>query len=123
MVNFTLGGVWIALFAVLLLTGRTQGSDYTAFYTGWRLVLEGHGAHLYDPAAQALMQRQVLGGQTFEAGLNPFNNPLHMVLPDVPLGVLPLDVSFLVLDGDPASPPGRGAGAAPSRTREHLVAG
>ena len=99
MVNFTLGGVWVVLFVVLLLTGRTQGSDYTAFYTGWRLVLEGQGAHLYDPAAQALMQRQILGGQTFEAGLNPFNNPPHMVLPYVPLGVLPLDVSFLVWTG------------------------
>ncbi len=84
------------MLVVLVVMGRTRGADYTAFYTGWRMVLEGQGAHLYDPAAQALMQRQILGGQSFEAGLNPFNNPPHMVLPFVPLGMLPLELSFLV---------------------------
>ncbi len=79
----------------LLVTGRTRGADFTAFYTGWRMVLEGQGDRLYDAAAQAAMQRQVLGGQTFEAGLNPFNNPPQMVLPFVPLGLLPLQVGFL----------------------------
>jgi hypothetical protein len=95
-VNLTLGAVWLIMLGVLVLTGRTRGADYTAFYTGWRLVLEGQGNHLYDAAAQAAMQRQILGGQTFEAGLNPFNNPPHMVLPFLPLGMLPLEISFLV---------------------------
>jgi hypothetical protein len=98
-VNFTLAGVWVVLYLVLLVSGRTRGADYTAFYTGWRLVLEGQGPHLYDPVAQAVMQGQVLGGQAFEAGLNPFNNPPHTVLPFVPLGMLPLEVSFLVWTG------------------------
>ena len=94
--NLGLGAVYIALFAVLFATGRTRGADFTAFYTGWRIVLEGHGSQLYDPAVQAEVQRRILGGQTFEAGLNPFNNPPHMVLPYLPLGVLPLDIAFLV---------------------------
>lgn len=94
-VNFGLGAVYVAIFAALVLTGRTRGADFTAFYTGWRIVLEGRGSQLYEPAVQAEMQRTILGGQTFQAGLNPFNNPPHMVLPYLPLGLLPLDLAFL----------------------------
>ncbi len=97
--NLAIGAAYVALFAVLLGTGRTRGSDFTAFYTGWRIVLDGHGSQLYDTAVQTQVQRTILGGQTFEAGLNPFNNPPHMVLPFVPLGVLPLDVAFLAWTG------------------------
>ena len=93
--NLALGVGYVALFAVLVVSGRTRGADFTAFYTGWRMVLEGRGSQLYDPAVQAEAQRTILGGQTFQAGLNPFNNPPHMVLPYVPLGLLPLDVAFL----------------------------
>jgi len=94
--NLAIGAVYVALFAVLYVTGRTRGADFTAFYTGWRIVLEGHGSQLYDPAVQAEMQRTILGGQTFEAGLNAFLNPPHMVLPFIPLGLLPLDAAYLV---------------------------
>lgn len=93
--NLAIGAVYIALFAVLFVTGRTRGADFTAFYTGWRIVLEGHGSQLYEPAVQAEVQRTILGGQTFAAGLNPFNNPPHMVLPYIALGLLPLDMAFL----------------------------
>jgi hypothetical protein len=97
--NLGIGAAYVALFAVLVLTGRTRGADFTAFYTGWRVVLEGHGSQLYDPTIQAEFQRRILGGQTFEAGLNPFNNPPHMVLPYIPLGLLPLDAAFLAWTG------------------------
>ena len=97
--NLAIGTAYVALLAVLMATGRTRGSDFTAFYTGWRIVLEGNGSQLYDTAVQTQVQRTILGGQTFAAGLNPFNNPPHMVLPFVPLGLLPLDVAFLVWTG------------------------
>ena len=93
--NLGFGAVYIVIFVALVLTGRTRGADFTAFYTGWRIVLDGRGSQLYDPTVQAEVQRTILGGQTFQAGLNPFNNPPHMVLPYVPLGLLPLDVAFL----------------------------
>jgi hypothetical protein len=95
-VNFALGAVWVVLFGALVASGATRGADYTAFYTGWQLLLQGHGSQLYDPLAQAAMQRQVLGGMTFVDGLAPFTNPPHLVLPFVPLGLLPLNISFLV---------------------------
>ena len=93
--NLAIGVVYVVVFAILLATGRTQGADFTAFYTGWKIVLDGQGSQLYDPTVQAHVQQAILGGQTFQAGLNPFNNPPYMVLPFVPLGLLPLDVAFL----------------------------
>ena len=82
-----LWAIWIA--------GGSEGSDYTAFYTGWTIVAQGDGANLYDPAFQAGVQKEILGGRTFEAGLNPFNNPPHLVLPFVPLTALPLNASYV----------------------------
>jgi hypothetical protein len=88
--------VYVGLFVLLVVDGWTRGADYTAFYTGWTIVLQGRGPELYDPAVQAEVQRTVLGGQSFAAGLNPFNNPPYAVLPFVPLALLPLEPSFLV---------------------------
>jgi hypothetical protein len=87
--------VYLGLWAALMLTG-SEGADYTAFYTGWTIVLDGDGANLYDPAFQAEVQKEILGGKTFPAGLNPFNNPPHLVLPFVPLAALPLATSYVV---------------------------
>jgi hypothetical protein len=84
-------GLWAAWIA-----GGSDGADYTAFYTGWTIVAQGDGANLYDPAVQAEAQKVVLGGRSFPAGLNPFNNPPHLVLPFVPLSALPLNLSYVV---------------------------
>jgi len=97
--NLAIGGAYVALFGVLFATGRTRGADFTAFYTGWRIVLEGHGSQLYDPIVQAEVQRRILGGQTYEGGLAAFVNPPHMVLPYTPLGLLPLDAAYLAWTG------------------------
>lgn len=88
--------VYLALWAALLLSDLSNGADYTAFYTGWTIVADGDGAKLYDPAVQAAVQKEILGGETFEAGLNPFNNPPHLVVPFVPLSTLPLTTSYVV---------------------------
>lgn len=96
LVNLSLFAVYAVIFAVLLTSGLSRGADYTAFYTGWRVVLDGHGGQLYDPAIQAQVQRAILGGQSFDAGLNPFNNPPYSVLPFVPLGAFPFQGGFLV---------------------------
>ena len=88
--------IYLGLWAALIGGGHTDQADYTAFYTGWTIVADGRGADLYDPTVQAEVQREILGGRTFEAGLNPFNNPPHLVVPFVPLAWLPLDVSYLV---------------------------
>ena len=88
--------LYLGLWGALIASGGTDGADYTAFYTGWTIVLHGDGTNLYDPATQAAAQREILGGRSFEAGLNPFNNPPHLVLPFVPLALVPLRASYLV---------------------------
>lgn len=88
--------LYLGLWGGLIASGGTDGADYTAFYTGWTIVLDGDGANLYDPATQAAVQREILGGRSFEAGLNPFNNPPYLVLPFVPLALIPLQASYLV---------------------------
>jgi len=88
--------IYLGLWAALIAGRHTDQADYTAFYTGWTIVADGRGSELYDPTVQAEVQREILGGRSFEAGLNPFNNPPHLVVPFVPLAWLPLDVSYLV---------------------------
>ena len=75
--------------------GHTEQADYTAFYTGWTIVADGHGPDLYDIGTQTATQQAILGGRSFEAGLNPFNNPPHLVVPFVPLAALPMATSYL----------------------------
>ena len=76
-------------------TARTAPTTRRSTRAG-RSSPQGDGASLYDPAFQAQVQKEILGGRTFEAGLNPFNNPPHLVLPFVPLAALPLATSYLV---------------------------
>lgn len=85
-------GEWLAL----IVYDASKAADYTAFMTGWTIVLDGRGRDLYDVATQVEVQRQLLGGLSFVAGLNPFNNPPHLVLPFVPLALLPLLPSYLL---------------------------
>lgn len=95
-VGLAVFAIYLGLWGALIGGGHTDQADYTAFYTGWTIVADGHGSDLYDPAIQAEVQHEILGGRSFEAGLNPFNNPPHLVVPFVPLAWLPLGASYLV---------------------------
>ena len=94
--GFSVFAVYIGLWLALIVGGHTEQADYTAFYTGWTIVADGHGPDLYDIGTQTATQQAILGGRSFEAGLNPFNNPPHLVVPFVPLAALPLRTSYLV---------------------------
>lgn len=88
-------GLWIAL----IVNDGSKAADYTAFMTGWTIVRDGRGHDLYDVATQIEVQRRLLGGLSFEAGIAPFSNPPHLVLPFVPLAILPLLPSYVVWAG------------------------
>jgi len=94
--GFAVFAVYVGEWLALIVYDASKAADYTAFMTGWTIVLDGRGRELYDVATQVEVQRRLLGGLSFVAGLNPFNNPPHLVLPFVPLALLPLLPSYLV---------------------------
>jgi hypothetical protein len=83
-------GLWLSL----MVTGETDASDYTTFYTGGTIIREGQGERLYDLVFQSEIQQRILDGRRFEDGVNPFNLPPHLALPFVPLTLLPLAASY-----------------------------
>ncbi|HSA92264.1 MAG TPA: glycosyltransferase family 87 protein [Terriglobales bacterium] len=91
---------WLALVSVLaaylwmvaglrqkILEGRM---DFTAFYTGARLVADGRGADLYDARVQAEYQRNFAGRQTPLL----FNHPPFELVLLLPLAWLPFPHAY-----------------------------
>jgi len=85
-------GLWVVAYT----QGLSWRADFTSFYTGWRLVVNGSGGRVYENALQAATQQQILGGRHLASGLLPFINPPHVALLFAPLGFLPLDKAYLV---------------------------
>ncbi|MEZ5168707.1 MAG: glycosyltransferase family 87 protein [Acidimicrobiales bacterium] len=89
-----------AAFAFAVLSGDGSstasgrlGGDYPAFYTAGTLVTEGRLGDLYDPAAQAAVQRDLLGG---EDGYLAFAYSPAVAALYAPLAALPYRTSYLV---------------------------
>jgi hypothetical protein len=72
--------------------------DFVAYYTGARLLRDGHAHQLYDLALQASVQQQILRpyGFVFGGGLLPYNYPPCLAAALVPLSFLSLRWAFLV---------------------------
>ena len=93
------------LFAVVLVGGilrdpsyrAVERSDYMTYHVAARIVLAGDGACLYDKACQSDAQRELIGDEPyFERGALPFNSPPWLAALIVPLGLLPLQVGFVI---------------------------
>lgn len=67
-------------------------ADFSAFYTGWAIILAGDGSHLYDLQLQGSVQHEVLSGRL--AGILPFINPPQFGLLFAPLAFLSLSQAF-----------------------------
>jgi hypothetical protein len=65
------------------------GTDFTIFWAGWSLVLEGRARELYDLAAQREVQHAIMHGVEFPGGIVPFLHPPHAALVMAPLALLP----------------------------------
>ena len=85
---------YVGLAAAAIRQGMIWRADFTARYTGARLVWEGQGADLYDRETQARWQQALLGGRTLADGLLPYNHPPHTALLLAPLAALPLEAAF-----------------------------
>src|SRR5207253_1964054 len=66
------GGLVLAFLSIWTsnaLHGQFWRADFTAFYLGWRIVLEGHGDLLYDRSLQEEYQARYVPERTEEGGL------------------------------------------------------
>jgi Glycosyltransferase family 87 len=72
--------------------------DFTIFFTGARLLIEGRAASLYDVAAQYQMQ-QTFTDVPIRKGPLPFNHPPFEALFFVPLAMLPYWRAYLLWTG------------------------
>jgi len=81
-------GFGIALIARLAATSGAIATDFTAFWTGWWLILHGQAGLLYDAAAQREAQQTLMAGFQFHGGLMAFLNPPHVALAGLPFGWL-----------------------------------
>jgi Glycosyltransferase family 87 len=72
--------------------GGRIGGDLPAFYGAGRILREGHGRQLYDPARQEAAQRDLLP----EPGRLPFPYPPYVAAAYVPLTWLPFKAAYLV---------------------------
>lgn len=72
--------------------------DFTVFYTAARILREGHGAQLYDPAVQHVVQNEFTSNELIRRGPLPFIHPPFEAVAFVPLTILPYPVAFVVWD-------------------------
>ncbi len=94
--NGTLAVVLACLWLWLAAQGLFWRADFSAYYTGWSMVLAGQGEQLYDLDLQAEYQQHLLPERPAGEGLLPFVNPPHAALLLAPLGGLPRPWAFAV---------------------------
>lgn len=75
---------------------RIASADFAAYATGAALAARGDGAHLYDAAAQAVAQAEIIAPYRFPGGLLAFLNPPHVALALSPLARLDYAAAFRV---------------------------
>ncbi len=96
MLHIALGLMYAALWIATMMQGNSWRADFSAYYTGWVMLLDGQGRNLYDLALQTTYQQEILEGRSFAGGLLRFNNPPHVAVLLAPLGLLPRETAFLV---------------------------
>jgi hypothetical protein len=96
MLHISLALAYVALWLLVVGQGEAWRGDFTAYYTGWSLLRDGHGADLYDLDLQTRYQQAMLGDEHFKGGVLPYINPPHAALPFIPLAWLPRSAAYLV---------------------------
>ena len=95
-----LAAIAALVFSAAILLGpyrAVERSDYMTYHVAARIVLDGHGACLYDERCQADAQRELIGKEpTFARGALPFNSPPWLAALVAPLGLLSLPAGFAV---------------------------
>jgi hypothetical protein len=91
--NAGLAAAAALLWLGMALRGDFWRADFSAFYTGWTMVLDGRGDHLYDFDWQSEYQGRLLPDRAALGTLLPYVYPPHFIVA-APLAFLPLPVAF-----------------------------
>jgi hypothetical protein len=70
-------------------------TDYPAFLTGWKMMVTGQSAHLYDLAAQTKVQHALING-SFKNDVLPFNYPPYIATIFGGLGRISLTTGYWI---------------------------
>jgi hypothetical protein len=93
-----MNGFLVLIFAGVWVWIGTEGlfwrGDFSAFYTGYTLIVEGRGERLYDLNVQAEQQLRLLPDWPLGDGLLPFVYPPHAAVALAPLGLLRHPAAF-----------------------------
>jgi hypothetical protein len=92
--NGSLAVLLVGLWVWMGVQGLFWKADFSAFYTGWSMVLDGHGDRLYDRDLQDAYQHRVVLEKPADEGLLPFISPPHLALTLAPLALLPRGLAF-----------------------------
>src|SRR4030042_6836515 len=71
-------------------------ADFTNSYTGFKMVLDGDGAKLYDLDLQARYQQEIMGNVNFESGLLPYLSPPIIALIFSPIAKFPIRTAYYI---------------------------
>jgi hypothetical protein len=94
--NVGLGLSYVGLWLMLVRQDMFWRADFTAYYTGWSIIRDGQGDHLYDFNLQTSYQQRILAGRSFSGGLLPFINPPHAAIPFTGLAFLTRQHAFWI---------------------------
>jgi alpha-1,2-mannosyltransferase len=93
----TIAAVVLAGAVLLGPYGAVERSDYMTYHVAARIVLDGHGACLYQESCQAKVQRELIGEEpSFANGTLPFNSPPWLAAVVAPLAWLSLPIGFAI---------------------------
>ncbi len=84
---------------VLSVVSAVQRTDQLAYQAAGRIVADGDGSHLYDPALQLDAERVIVGDAVHLTRGLPFNNPPSLAVLNAPLASLPQWMAFTVWTG------------------------
>jgi hypothetical protein len=93
--NAGLAAAAVLLWLGMAVRGEFWRADFSAFYTGWSMALDGHGDQLYDLNQQAEYESRLVPGRAAPDQFLPYVYPPPFILA-APLALLPLPVAFYV---------------------------
>ncbi|MGH7225075.1 MAG: glycosyltransferase 87 family protein, partial [Gemmataceae bacterium] len=88
----------VVTWAHMAVQGTFWAADFTGFYTGWAMVLDGRGDRLYDLDVQREYQQRVAPELAASGSRLLFNYPPHVAVPAALLALLPRPAAFHAWD-------------------------